>query len=283
MSRTSALGHLASFVLPLGLLCMALALASDPGARAWLARHEAALDGNLRYLQARTPARRLLRYQAAAMLALGVLALASARVWLLLLVVLIVPAPRLFLRRRCDDRSARIEEQLDTLLLALANALKANPSLGEALASTARLLPAPLGQEISLVLKQHALGNPIDRCLTELGERVGSTVVSTAVATIRIARNAGGNLGETLESCAASLREMARLEGVVRTKTAEGRAQSALIGAVPFPLLWLLHALDPHLLDPLWDTMRGHVVVAVAAALWGTALLSARKILAVDL
>jgi tight adherence protein B len=282
MSRTVLLGHVATLVLPLGLIALAHALARDPEARAWLARHEATLDRNLRYLQARTSARRLLRYQAAAVLALGALALTSARVWPLVLAAPTLLVPRLLLQRRCDGRSARIEQQLDTLLLALANALKANPSLGEALASTARLMPAPLGEELSLVLKQHALGNPLDRCLSELGERVRSTVVSTAVATIRIARNAGGNLGETLESCAASLREMARLEGVVRTKTAEGRAQSVLIGAVPFPLVWLLHALDPHLLEPLWNTMRGHAVVAVAVVLWGAALLSARKILAVD-
>src|SRR5438477_388979 len=86
---------------------------------------------------------------------------AACRAWPLLLAAGTLLAPRLLLQHRCDERSARIEEQLDTFLLALANALEANPSLGEGLASAARLMPAPLGEELSLVLKQHALGNPL--------------------------------------------------------------------------------------------------------------------------
>jgi len=283
VSRVDWLGAGATALLPLGVVALALAVARDPIAGAWLARYVAALDRNLRYLQARVEARRLLRYQAATAGAALVLALICGCVWPTFLATVALLVPRIFVQRLCEERTTRIEQQLDGMLLALSNALEANPSLGEAIASAAALMPAPMGEELSLVLNQHRLGSPLDRCLTEFGERARSTVVSTAVATIRIARNAGGNLGETLEASAASLREMARLEGVVRTKTAEGRAQSLLIAAVPGPLVWMLHGLDPHLFDPLWETTRGHVVVAIAVALWITALLSARKILAVDI
>ena len=75
---------------------------------------------------------------------------------------------------------------------------------------------------------------------------------------------------------------MARLEGVVRTKTAEGRAQAVLVAVIPAPLLWLLQSMNPNLFDPLWSTTRGHLLVGVAIALWASALLWARRIVAVD-
>jgi tight adherence protein B len=283
VSHIEWLGASATALLPLGVVALGRAVARDPFARARLAHHISTLERNLCYLQARLGARTLLRYQATAAGVSLALALICRSMWPTFLATVALIAPRIFVQRLCEDRTTRIEQQLDGMLLALANALEASPSLGEAIASAAALMPPPMGEELSLALKRHRLGSPLDRCLTELAERVRSAVVSTAIATIRIARNAGGNLGETLESCAASLREMARLEGVVRTKTAEGRAQSLLIAAVPGPLVWMLHTLDPHLFDPLWETARGHVVVAIAIALWITALLSARKILAVDI
>ena len=45
-------------------------------------------------------------------------------------------APYYILQQRCTERVQRIEEQLDSWLLLCANALKASPSRGEAIASS---------------------------------------------------------------------------------------------------------------------------------------------------
>jgi tight adherence protein B len=275
-------GQVASVLLVLGVVGLAGALCREPGLRALLARHRAQLDRDLRYLQMRTSAERVILTQLAALLGVAAIALLRGSLGPLSLTAAILVGPRAWLRRLCRLRTARVEEQLDTWLLALANALKANPSLGDSIASSAGLMAAPLREELELLLREGQIGVALDRGLRNLTERVGSPVVSAAVATLRIARRAGGNLGQTLESCAASLREMARLEGVVRTKTAEGRAQSLLIGVIPAPLIWMLQSLNPELLSPLWSTTRGHAVLVAAAMLWACALICARKILAVD-
>jgi tight adherence protein B len=111
---------------------------------------------------------------------------------------------------------------------------------------------------------------------------VHSPVVTAAIATLRVARNTGGNLNRALERAAASLRELARLAGVVRTKTAEGRAQTLVIAGIPVPLVWGLQRMDPDFLTPVWSTPTGHVVLAGAIALWAVAVLLARAIIEVD-
>ena len=79
------------------------------------------------------------------------------------------------------------------------------------------------------------------------------------------------------------LREMARLEGVVRTKTAEGKTQAYVLGVIPFVLIGAIHMVDEHWLDPLGSSTLGFAIISVAAVLWITAILLARKILAVDI
>jgi tight adherence protein B len=265
-----------------GLLGLGVHLWYHPQLRRRIARHEATLEERLRYLQRPLSARRLLSWQIGLVLASVAIALLAGTCFVLAAGLAACFVPGAMLTRATRVRTQRVEEQLDTWLIALANALHASSALGDALAHSQRLVAAPLADELARVLREHELGVPLDRALEDLGKRVASPVVSTGLATLRIARNTGGDLAATLKSAASSLRELARLEGVVRTKTAEGRAQAFVIAAVPVPLVWMLDALDPTLLAPLWSTTTGHFVVAAALLLWGAALLLARKILAVD-
>jgi tight adherence protein B len=99
---------------------------------------------------------------------------------------------------------------------------------------------------------------------------------------LRVARKSGGNLPETLESAAAALRELARLEGVVRTKTAEGKMQAMVIGFLPIPVVSAINWIDPAYLAPMWETFFGNFLIVVATIIWIVAILLARKICTVD-
>ncbi|MCS6799509.1 MAG: type II secretion system F family protein [Myxococcota bacterium] len=249
--------------------------------RMW-ARYEAALEAECRFLFLATSGARIARMQLLLLTALLVAAALLEEVLLLVAAVLVALAPWATLRRRRDQRITELERQLDTWLLLLANALKATPSLGEAIAASARIVRPPIQQELDLLLKQVQLGTPLDAALLETSARVGSPTVSSALATLLVARQTGGDLPRVLEESAATLREMARLEGVVRTKTAEGKSQAWVLGAIPFLLLGAIHAIDPMWLRPLTDTPAGWGIIAVATLLWVGAIAAARKILAVD-
>ena len=265
----------------LGLVLMAVT--SDSALRSRLVRYEAALDRRLRFLLSRTTAVRVVRVQAS-LLAILLLASFLARDWfLLLLAPFIAGAPIVVLRRRADRRTLAIELQLDGWLVVLSNALKAAPSLGEALATSAGLARPPMSEEVDLVLKEARLGSPIDQALFHMGDRVESRLLWGAIATLLVARQTGGDVSRILEETAGTLREMARLEGVVKTKTADARVQAYVLAGVPFGLLAAIHLIDPTWLSALGDSAMGGLIVAGAAALWVLGFLSARKILAVDL
>jgi len=241
------------------------------------------LRGDLQFLHFHIDAQKILLGQLGAICAF-VLVIAFSKQWLFTpLILFFAMGPKLWLQNQRLKRITRIEEQLDGWMLTLANALKASASLGEAIASSAGIMHAPIGQEIDLLIKEYKLGTALDQGMQNMSERVCSRSVSSALLTLRIARNTGGDLPKTLETAAAGLREMARLEGVVRTKTAEGKAQALVIAAIPFPLFAGLHWIEPNFLRPLAVTFTGHLVVAAASALWLAAIAIARKVLAVDI
>lgn len=200
-----------------------------------------------------------------------------------IVIPIVIVAPKIWLINAKNERQTKIEAQLDTFLLALANALKASPSLGDALNACTTLLRSPIKEELDLTVKENNLGIPLDQALMNMANRVGSRAFSGSLTTVLIGRQTGGDLPRILETAAGTLREMARLEGVVRSKTAEGKAQAWVLGAMPPILVGLLNYIDPEWLKPLSTTIIGYIIVSIAVVFWVAAVFAARKILAVDI
>ena len=62
----------------------------------------------------------------------------------------------------------------------------------------------------------------------------------------------------------------------------EGKSQAFVLGAIPFVLLLAIYWVDHHWLEPLGKTSLGFLIIGVATGLWLSAILLARRILAVD-
>jgi tight adherence protein B len=116
-----------------------------------------------------------------------------------------------------------------------------------------------------------------------MASRINSTLISGALATIVVARQTGGDLPRTLERAAAALREAARLEGVLRTKTAEGRGQVLVLASVPFVLCIIIAFLDRSWFDPMLNHRVGQAILAACALAWTIASIWAHQIVKADL
>ncbi len=269
---TAAAALLAQSLLPL--------LAEGPLARSFVERSRQ-LEGQLIFVRAGFSGRTFLFAQGGAVL-FGTLLLGIAPAVGAGLLALAFLAP-FVLKNARRKRVDLLEKQIEGWLTSVARCLEAAPSLGEALESSIATCDAPMREEVQQIMSEIKLGRPIDKALSKWSERVDSRTLTMAIATLLVGRETGGQIGQVLRSAAASLREMERLEGVVRTKTAEGKGQALVISIVPFPLYLVVRTTDPTFFLPLEQTATGHLLMGVAAALWIAATLSARKILAVQI
>ncbi|HET9934801.1 MAG TPA: type II secretion system F family protein, partial [Polyangiaceae bacterium] len=200
--------------------------------------------------------------------------------------LLLAPAlfgPAAYIEQLRKRRVRAIDGQIDGFTLSLANALKATPSIGNALGYVQPLLPEPLAQEVGLALKEMKLGHTVEQVLLSMGVRIRSVQLDAVLSSLLIGRQVGGDVGKILEKTAATLREMARLAGVVRTKTAEGKAQLSVLAAFPVLIVFMFDTVSAGYFDPLTHSVVGWVIIVSAVVLWIASLLIARKVLEVDL
>lgn len=213
-------------------------------------------------------------------LALGIVT-RQASAYLLLLPALF--GPPVYIERLRVRRVRTIEAQIDGFTLSLANALKATPSIGNALGYIQPLLPQPLAQEVGLALREMKLGHTVEQVLLSMAGRIRSMQLDAVLSSLLIGRQVGGDVGKILEKTGATLREMARLAGVVRTKTAEGKAQLSVLAVFPVLIVFLFDTASTGYFDPLTRSVMGWVVIVGAVVLWMASLLIARKVLEVDI
>lgn len=266
-----------------GFLAYSVLSRKDNFVRRLFRRYAARLDRHASFLQMERDGTAIARIQACVCSALLVSALA-VRSWIPATFVLLAGAlPMAFMRKKHRERVTELEGQLDTWLLMLANALKATPSVGEAIASTVALVPRPFSDEVDLLVKELRLGAPLDRALRASARRINSTSIASAFSTIVVARKTGGDLPSTLERASAALREAARLEGVLRSKTAEGRGQVLVLASIPFVLCIMIAWLDRSWFDPMLNHPMGRGILLACALAWLIATLWAHQIAKADL
>lgn len=282
---TTWLGWLAAGLVAVGLAVLITGQSTSKGAllRMRWEKYVAELDHHASFLWLSFGGARIASLQLAAGVLLVVWSVVGASIAPLFFAPFVAVAPMILLRRARERRVLALQDQLDGWLMVLANSLRATPAIGQALESTARLVSTPLSQELDLIIKEVQLGTPLDQALANASERIGSRSVSSALSVLVIARRTGGDLPAILERSAEQLREMARLEGVVRTKTAEARMQGWVLAVMPFVMVGALHLMDPTWFVPLTSTFAGAIVISLSTAIWLAAIFAARKILAVDI
>lgn len=172
--------------------------------------------------------------------------------------------PRLvvkFLRMRRLDA---IDNQLVDTLILMSNGLKAGLSLQQALELVAREMGPPIADEFARIVKEIHLGRLTDDALRRFRERVPLEDVNIAVESILTLRETGGNLSETFEVIAQTIMERKKVQGKIKSLTAQGMTQGVLVCMMPPAMLLIFSIIDINYVAPLFSTAIGLMMLLVA-------------------
>ena len=155
---------------------------------------------------------------------------------------------------------------LDALAF-MSNGLKSGLSLLQAMDMVREELPNPISEEFALTLNEQRLGVPLEEALIALERRIGTEDIQIIVTSINILRQSGGNLSETFDTVAETIRERKKVQGRIKSLTAQGVAQGVIIVLMPFVLGFILWMMDPVLISRLWTTWLGWILIFVMLTL----------------
>jgi tight adherence protein B len=197
----------------------------------------------------------------------------------LLIAVGVAALPSIYIARKRQSRTRKLEEQLPDALDLMSRALKAGHALPSGLQMVGDEAQDPIAGEFRIVHDEINYGVAVPTALLNLAHRVPSTDMRYFVIAVLIQREAGGNLTEVLGKISALIRERLRLLGRVRALSAEGRMSGWVLGLLPFAVGGIINLINPKFMSVLWTDPMGLKLIYAALGMMTLGALWMRKII----
>jgi tight adherence protein B len=210
-----------------------------------------------------TPGRLLLIAAGCALAAGGLTALLS-RIWWAGALVAVAGAaiPILVVSYKRKQRLERMLSQLPDAFELIARLIRAGQTTSQAFQGVADEFEPPIAAEFAYCYEQQNLGLAPEVALRDMARRINLVEIKIFILAVLVQRQTGGNLAELIDNLAGIVRERFRIRGKIRTMTAEGRMEAAVLIALPPVVFGLIMLLNRN---------YGQVLLQHPNVLWGMA------------
>lgn len=178
-------------------------------------------------------------------------------------------------------RKKRFQAQLIDALNSLSQSLKAGLSFLQALEVLVEEMPAPMSQEMALVVKENKMGVSFEESFERLNKKMDSEDLNLMTTAILIARETGGNLTEVFNNLAENIRLKNKVMDQVKTLTTQARWQGVIMSLLPVVFGIVVYKINPTFFDIMWKSDIGRLLLlwcVVSEALGSFMLLKMSKV-----
>lgn len=191
--------------------------------------------------------------------------------------------PPFLVRRAQHKKVKKFNVQLIDALSIISNSLRAGYSFMQAIELVSREMPNPIGKEFARTFREVNLGTTTEEALNNLGQRIASDDLELIITAVLIQRQIGGNLAEILDNISHTIRERIRIQGEIKTLTAQGKISGVVVGLIPIFLVLFMLLLNPAYLSPLFHSTLGLMMLIGGITSQVVGIFIIRKIIAVDI
>ncbi len=183
--------------------------------------------------------------------------------------------PNFVLKGRNANRRRKFNNQILDAIMVLSSSLKGGLSLLQALEVVVEEVPAPMSQEVGLVVRENKMGVTLEDSLRHLSRRMDMEELNLVINSVLVARETGGDLTKVLSRLSTTLRDNRKLKESIQTLTLQGRLQGVIMSALPILFAWWVITFNKEHFSIMLknDTGRTMLIAAVVLQVIGMLLI----------
>jgi tight adherence protein B len=186
--------------------------------------------------------------------------------------------PKIWISLQRRQRLQKFESQMVDTLVMMAGSLRSGMSVLQAIELVEKEQDPPTSQEFGLVLREYKVGVHLEEALEHLAKRFALDDLSMMVISLNIALEAGGDLTEILDTLAELMRQRKKLDGKIRSLTAQGKLQAAVVTLLPTAIGLMMYFMDQAMMMRMFTTTLGMVLLGIMITLQTLGFIMIRKI-----
>ena len=175
-----------------------------------------------------------------------------------------IVAGRMMVGSRRDGIRTQMEDEFQLALGVIIRCVRAGLPVTEGMRAVASEVPEPTGPELRRCVDQIQLGEDFDNALTKLADRCAIPDYRFFGTAVSLQRQTGGNLTETLDNLAETVRRRKAVRLKAQALTAEARATITVLAILPFVVGVALFFVNEGYIMQLFTTPPGRVVLGAA-------------------
>jgi tight adherence protein B len=180
-------------------------------------------------------------------------------------------APLLYVNHKRKARLEKLLSQLPDTFDLMARVIRAGQTMSQALQAVADEFPQPISSEFGYCFEQQNLGLSSEIAMRDLARRTGLLDIRIFVMAVLVQQQTGGNLAELLDKLSVIIRTRYKIRGQVKSLTAEGRMQAAVLLGLPPALFVMMLVMNKSYASTLLEypsLIGGTVICEGIGAIW---------------
>jgi len=191
-------------------------------------------------------------------------------------IVLALFAVRSIFRWEFRRYAARLRTQLPDAIELLVSTTNSGLPVSEGFRAIAREMPQPTSDEFARIVKEVALGSPVDAALKALHHRTLVPEYAILAVTLAVQARSGGRLAETISTLADTIRQRMAIVARAHALAGEAKLSAIVLAVLPFVGGAMMSLVQPGFLQPLFTDPRGKFLVLIGAVTLTLGALSMR-------
>lgn len=181
-----------------------------------------------------------------------------------------------------------LNTQFKDALISIAAALRAGYSMENALRESEAEMRgmygehSPICREFQLMRNQLGLGLPLETVFTQFAYRSGAEDIETFASVFSIAKRTGGDLVEIIQKSAADIASKIDTGNEISVVIQSKKLEQMIMALMPPMIILYVDLTAGSILEPLYQTLLGRVIMLVCLGVYIGACLLARKIMNIE-
>jgi tight adherence protein B len=197
----------------------------------------------------------------------------QSQIFIVLGVIIGIAIPNFILKTRAKVRMMKFNDQLLDAINMLSSCIKGGLSLLQGLEVLVEEMPAPMNQEMGLVVRENKMGIPLEECLKRLEKRMNIDELGLVVNALLVARETGGELPKVFSRLTVTIRDNRKLRESIKTLTLQGRMQGIIMSFLPIVfVIWVL-SVNKHHFDIMLNSDLGRMLLIAAVIMQAVGML----------
>lgn len=187
--------------------------------------------------------------------------------------------PFLYLKIKFQDRLKKFSQHFPDSLGIISNSLRAGHSLLASFQMVANESPYPVNKLFKTVSDEISLGREVRETLYDMNNHMPeSQDLKFFITAVLIQKEIGGNLAEILDTLNFTIREREKIQGLIKSQTAQAQLSGLVLGLAPVAIAILVSFINPQYMKPLFETTIGNLALFTSVLMSFTGFMIIRKI-----